>query len=328
MSDQRTIEDGYLEPVAEGLGFPEGPVAMNDGSVLFVDIKDQLLRRLTPENKIVNVAKLPGGPNGVAIGPDGAAYVCNNGGVYTFVKIDPLAPTGSGKTPNPEREITVPWPERPNYEGGSIQRVDLDTGEVKTLYCKYKGKCLIAPDDIVFDSDGGFWFTDTGMQEGTTTESGAVYYAKTDGTMLNQVALVPTANGIGISPEGDKLYVSDTVFGRLWSMEIVGCGELKKPNPVPPMPGKVVQTLPGYQWLDSLKVEADGRVCVGTIFNGGITIFSLDGTTQHLPVDDIFTTNLCFGGEDMCDVWITASSTGKIYKTRWPRPGLKLAFTA
>ena len=43
---------------------------------------------------------------------------------------------------------------------------------------------------------------------------------------------------------------------------------------------------------------------------------------------DIFTTNLCFGGEDMCDVWITASSTGKIYKTRWPRPGLKLAFTA
>ena len=40
------------------------------------------------------------------------------------------------------------------------------------------------------------------------------------------------------------------------------------------------------------------------------------------------TTNLCFGGSDMQDLWITASSTGKIYKTRWPRPGLRLAFNA
>ena len=42
----------------------------------------------------------------------------------------------------------------------------------------------------------------------------------------------------------------------------------------------------------------------------------------------MFTTNMCFGGQDMQDLWITASSTGKIYKTRWPRPGLKLAFDA
>ena len=92
------------------------------------------------------------------------------------------------------------------------------------------------------------------------------------------------------------------------------------------MPGRVIQTLPGYQWLDSLKVEASGRVCVGTIFTGGITVFSLDGSTEHVDVPDFFTTNLCFGGSDMQDLWITASSTGKIYKTRWPRPGLKLAF--
>ncbi|SDE30805.1 SMP-30/gluconolactonase/LRE family protein [Ruegeria marina] len=336
MSDRKTIEDGYLEPVAEGLGFPEGPVAMNDGSVLFVDIKDQLLRRLMPDKSIVNVAELPGGPNGVAIGPDGAAYVCNNGGVYSFIKYDPLAPPGSGKTPDPEREITIPWPERPNYQGGSIQRVDLKTGEVEPLYHEYQGKNLIAPDDIVFDRNGGFWFTDTGMQEGMTTESGAVYYATIDRKTLILAAVVPTANGIGLSPKGDKLYVADTVFGRLWVMDILGPGKLK-PGPLPTMPGGVVETLPAFklptqenanQWLDSLKVEADGRVCVGTIFNGGITVFSPDGQTQHLPVNDMFTTNLCFGGKDMCEVWITASSTGKIYKTLWPRPGLKLAFTA
>ena len=92
-----------LTEVASGLGFPEGPVAMADGSVLFVDIKDQLLRRLMPDGALVDVAKLPGGPNGTAIGPDGAAYVCNNGGVYSFEPYDPEAPPGSGKTPDPAR---------------------------------------------------------------------------------------------------------------------------------------------------------------------------------------------------------------------------------
>ena len=80
--------------------------------------------------------------------------------------------------------------------------------------------------------------------------------------------------------------------------------------------------------LDSLAVEAGGKVCVATIINGGITAFDPDGSTEHYAVPDLVTTNICFGGADMRDAWITASSTGKLYKTRWPRPGLKLNFNA
>lgn len=303
-----------LEEVCGGLGFPEGPVAMNDGSVLFVDIKEQTLARLGTDGQVSVVAEIPGGPNGVAIGPDGAAYVCNNGGVYSFVPYGP-------------EQITVPAPIRPNYKGGSVHRVDLTTGKVTQLFDSYKGKRLIAPDDIVFDKAGGFWFTDTGIEDEESTRYGGLYYATIDGTSLIKAATIPMPNGVGLSPDGKTVYVSDTVFGRLWAMEITGPGQVK-PGPLPGMPGNVVQTLPGYQWLDSLKVEDNGRICVGTLFTGGITVFSPDGTTEHVEVPDLFTTNMCFGGDDMRDLWITASSTGKIYKTRWPRAGLKLAFSA
>ena len=64
------------------------------------------------------------------------------------------------------------------------------------------------------------------------------------------------------------------------------------------------------------------------ILNGGITAFDPDGTTEHFPFPDLITTNICFGGEDMRDAWVTCSSTGKLFKCRWPRPGLKLNFNA
>jgi gluconolactonase len=285
---------------------------MADGSLLLVDIKNQQLLRAWPDGSREEIAQLPGGPNGVAIGPDGAAYVCNNGGVYSFV---PFA-----------KDVFVPGPRPDSYQGGSIQRVDLTSGAVTTLYDSYKGTRLLAPDDIVFDSDGAFWFTDSGLQETDGSKHGALYYATTDGEVLIRAATIPLPNGVGLSPDGKVVYVSDTIFGRLWALDIIGPGQVA-PGKLPVMPGRVVQTLTGFQWLDSLKVEEDGRVCVGTIFNGGISIFTADGSVEHLEVPDQFTTNLCFGGPDMQDVWITASSTGKIYKGRWPRPGLKPAFT-
>lgn len=325
-----------FETFAEGLGFPEGPVAMADGSVLFVDIKNQTLSRARPGGKIETVAHLGGGPNGLAIGPDGFAYVCNNGGVYAFEerpdrKTDPRPTT-------PRITIPAPGPPPKNYKGGSIQRVDLATGKVTHLYDSCGGQRLLAPDDIVFDTNGGFWFTDTGYQDLTALHRGGVYYAPPGGGPLERKASIPMPNGIGLSPDGKTVYVSDTLFGRLWALDLDENNAVK-PSPAPGiMAGRVVATLPGFQWVDSLKVEAGGKICVATLFTGAITVFTdapadpygFHGQTEPVPVppEEKFPTNLCFAGADMQDVFITASSTGRILKTRWPRPGLKLAFNA
>ena len=181
--------------VAEGLAFPEGPVAMADGSVLLVEIRRGLLSRVRPDGAIEIVAELGGGPNGAAVGPDGALYVCNNGGRFSYSERDGL--TLPGHTP-------------PEHVGGSIQRVDLKTGAVSTLYDSCDGRRLMAPNDLVFDTDGGFWFTDYGTSDGEGTRGGAIYYARADGGLIRRAGRLPTPNGIGLSPDGRVVYVADT----------------------------------------------------------------------------------------------------------------------
>ena len=66
--------------VAENLAFPEGPVWFEDGSVVVVEIKAGRVTRVLPDGRTEIIATPGGGPNGLALGPDGALYLCNNGG--------------------------------------------------------------------------------------------------------------------------------------------------------------------------------------------------------------------------------------------------------
>lgn len=83
------------EVVAEGLQFPEGPVALPDGSVLVVEIARGTLSRVGPDGTVSVVAETGGGPNGAAIGPDGLCYVCNNGGFEWHERGGRLSPDES-----------------------------------------------------------------------------------------------------------------------------------------------------------------------------------------------------------------------------------------
>src|SRR5215813_6162477 len=134
--DGRPLTDPMsdVREIASGLQFPEGPIAMPDGSVLLVEIKRGTLSRVTPNGKIEVVADTGGGPNGAAIGPDGAVYICNDGGFEWHEIGGLLIPGNQGK----------------DYSGGRIERVDLKTGKVDVLYTECNGNRLCGPNDIVF----------------------------------------------------------------------------------------------------------------------------------------------------------------------------------
>jgi gluconolactonase len=299
-----------IELVCEGLEFPEGPIAIADGSVILTEIKGRRLSRVHPEGRRETVVETGGGPNGAAIGPDGAIWITNNGGAFEWLE---------------NGGLTIPGPTPAAHKGGMIQRFDLQSGKLETVYDSCDGKRLIGPNDLVFDRAGGLWFTDHGCGTPEGRKHGAVYYAKADGSAISQQrGHLISPNGIGLSPDEGAVYVADTLLGRLWAFDVAAPGELA---PGPGFaPGRVICNLPGYQLLDSLAVEASGKVCVATIINGGITAFDADGSHEHFPFPDILCTNICFGGPDLRTAWVTASSTGKLYKAQWPRPGLKLNF--
>lgn len=297
--------------VASGLRFPEGPVVMADGSLIVVEIAAGRVSRIV-DGERETVAEPGGGPNGAALGPDGALYVCNNGGSFEFIDLG---------------ELLVPHDECPStWEGGSIQRVDLDTGAVATLYTECDGHPLRGPNDLVIDPRGGMWFTDHGIRSGRSSDRTGLYWAELDGSRIVEVAFpLMTPNGVGLSPDGATLYAAETQSGRVWAWEVVGPGELVT-SPLTPHGGALLAGLPGHQLLDSLAVDAEGWVCVATILNGGITAIRPDGLhIEHHSVDDAVTTNICFGGPDLRTAYVTASGTGRVLSAEWPRKGLALA---
>jgi len=298
--------------LAEGLEFPEGPVAMNDGSVVVAEIAGRKLKRIDPVGNTTVLAELGGGPNGVAIGPDGAYYVCNNGG-NEYRK-------GHTGTIGPAKD----------YAGGYIQRVDPATGEVRKLYTHCGTNRLNAPNDLVFDTHGGFYFTDFGKRHARYRDHGGIYYAHPDGSSIKEVAFpLLTPNGIGMSPNGLTLYVAETETSRVWAYDVLAPGELSKQGFPSPNGGRLVCGLPGFQRFDSLAIDATGNICVATLMTGHITVIAADGgVVRQFRVPDYYPTNICFGGPDLRTAYITLSGIGQLAVAQWPEPGLRLNFNA
>ena len=300
------------EVITDQLQFPEGPIAMLDGSVIVVEIARQTLSRVLPNGEINVIAELGGGPNGAAIGSDGHCYVCNNGGFEWFERQDKLYPGGQAV----------------DYQTGRIERVNIETGEFEVLFSEVDGIKLCGPNDIVFDRQGGFWFTDHGKDRGRNRDRTGVFYANSDLSEVREVLFPMEApNGIGLSADESELYVAETPTGRLWGFPIESPGVINGPRRDHPNGGRVIKSRNAYYMFDSLAVDSAGGVAVATLFDGGITTLYPDGRDpKFLPMPDRMTTNICFGGDELRTAYITLSSTGQLIAMDWEVPGLPLNF--
>lgn len=286
-----------MREITRGLRFPEGPIAMDDGSVLVVEIEGGSLTRVAVDGRPTVVAACGGGPNGGAIGPDGAVYVANDGGL-------------AFKT---EDGINFPYTGAPDNTGGRIQRVDLATGGFDDLYTHSGGQRLGSLNDVVFDANGRFYVVDTGV--------GAIHYATPDGSGIGRVASsLEMPNGMGLSPDGRRLYASETYTGRVFAWDVASDGTLHRRS--------LLYTAEGHGW-DGLAVDGAGNICIANLEHSGISIVGPDGTLREeltVPLHDPFVTNVCFGGPDLRTAFITSSGRGRLYAVDWPYPGLRLHF--
>jgi len=298
--------------LATGLRFPEGPVALDDGSVVLVEIARGTVTRVAPDGAVSVMADLGGGPNGLALGPDGDLFVCNNGGFEWHDEAGLLRPTGTPAS----------------YSGGRIERLNPRTGVSRLLYDRCAGHRLCGPNDIVFDRHGGFYFTDLGKIRSRDRDQGGVYYALADGSRITAVAYpMMTPNGIGLSPDETTLYVAETEGGRLWAFDIVEPGVVTRHSFPSPNGGRFLFNQAGYHRYDSLAVDAEGNICIATLISGAITVVSPDGRlVRSVTTPDRYTTNLCFGGPGLRTAYITLSGVGQLVALPWAEAGLRLNF--
>jgi gluconolactonase len=313
VASRRVLADaGSHRVFASGLGFPEGPVTLLDGSVLFVEIARGRLSRAWPNGSVTTVADLGGGPNGVAIGPDGMAYVANDGGLAFRSANGRMMVAGVPAT----------------YAGGSIQRVDLATGKFVTLYDALGSNRLKGPNDIVFDQWGGMWFTDTGKGYVRMRDHGGLYWAKADSSELREIAYpLLTPNGIALGTDRRTLFVALSDKRQIVAYTLTGPGQVEMADGVPRT--RLVASLGGDMLIDNIAVEASGNLVLAAVRQGAVLTMNPAGEvieTVRLP--DPVVTAMAFGGADMKTLFVTLSSTGQIVSLPWPRAGVRPVFQA
>jgi Gluconolactonase len=341
-SSFRTSE---FQVVADGLNYPEGPVyCEKTGTVLVVEIGAGTLTRIYPDGSKPKelVATLGGGPNGAAYGPDGALYVCNDGGFF-------LATMPRVLKDGRKDKIQVAIGQPPDYKTGSINRVGPD-GAVSTLYTQFQAKDplgalhtlpLRSPDDLVFDTSGGFWFSDWGKDRWRDRDITGVYYAQPDGSSIKEMIFpLKSPNGIGLSPDEKRLYVAESFTRRILYWDLTAPGVIQ-PNPKT-FDGSYLLTahLPLQGCPDSMAIDEEGNVYAACFLphgldvqsRGGIAVVSPQGEVlEWIEIDvgdpDPLPSNLCFGGPDRRTAYITLDATGKLISCRMRIPGKKLAWT-
>jgi len=172
--------------------------------------------------------------------------------------------------------------------------------KIKVLVDGFKGKLLNGPNDLWIDAKGGIYISDPYYQRNYWTrkkpdmDGQKVYYLPKGKTQLVLVADdLQQPNGIVGTPDGKYLYVADIQANKTYKYEIGADGLLTN---------RQLFTAKG---ADGMTLDNQGNLYLS---GNGITVFNPEGKQiEHINIPENWTANLCFGGKNKNELFITAS---------------------
>ena len=172
--------------------------------------------------------------------------------------------------------------------------------KITVIPSKYQEKPLNGPNDLWNTPYGGVYFTDpyykrTWWDHDTMQQPyQAVYYLKPDHkTIIRVIDDLVQPNGIVGTPDGKTLFVADIAGNKTWKYSINKDGSLGN------------KKLFCDKGSDGMTIDVMGNIY---LTGAGVSIFDRNGVfIGSIPVPENWTANVCFGGNDMKSLFITAS---------------------
>jgi len=274
--------------LAEGLEFPEGPVWLGARRIAFTEIRGQCVS-LWENGRVRRIARTGGGANGATLGPDGALYVANNGGLS-------LGHEGKWTAPDP-----IP---------GRIQRVTLD-GDVRDVAVDLPGAPPNRPNDLCFGPDGLLYYTDPHNWEDLANLGGGRVARTTLDGRVELVADMPAfPNGIAFGPD-DRLYVAQSVTQQILVMDA-------RPGAAPATHSTLPRGFP-----DGFCFDASGRLYAAGSLGDVAVVFEPDGRVRDVIEmgEGTEPTNCCLGDGVL---YVTLAGSGQLVALDMPVEPLAL----
>jgi len=255
--------------------FTEGPALAPDGSIVFSDIGNRMMR-FDPKSGKVSVYRDPSGcSNGLKFDAKGRLVACEE------------------KSTGGHRRI-------------SITETD---GTVRTLTDRWEGKRFNSPNDLAIDPAGNIYFTDPryGGNDPRDLDFEGVFLVRPDGKVTLATRDVQKPNGIIAAPDGKTVYVADNNpkgVLHLLSFRVAADGTLTDK--------KVLYDFKTGRGIDGMTLGRDGLIyaTAGTGDQAGVYLFSTSGERRGFIPTPGDPTNCCFGA-DGATLYITAAAGKK-----------------
>jgi gluconolactonase len=282
---EELVDGASLRQVGDGFGFPEGPVMLPDGYLVFSDISNDTIVRFSRPGRTGVFRQPSGGANGNTLDPRGRLVTCEAG----------------------RRRVT---------------RTEID-GAITVLAAHHEGKRLNAPNDIVVRSDGAVYFTDPiflGPDEPLLAPSYmaldfcAVFQIALDGRLTVATMELSRPNGLAFSPDESRLYVVDSADNSVSVFDVATNGSLRNRRPW------LAMRYAADGVGDGMKVDREGNAYVTG--PGGVWVVAADGTPLGILRVPVVTTNLAFYGYDAKMLFITAPPA--LFMVRLALPGISV----